>query len=152
MRIYLAARYSRHTEMHGVATKLEALGHSITSRWTLGNHQCNDDQLTLQPEIGVRFAQEDIEDIAQADTLVLFTDPVRTPTRGGKQVELGIALATRMRVIIVGLPENVFQLLPQVEHVLNVEALYELLAPNPTKLGYSPVPSYPKSREYPYVY
>jgi hypothetical protein len=130
--IYLAARYSRHPEMQEVARRLTALGHTVTSRWIWGNHQCNDDELLNEPSRARELAREDLFDLTIANIFVLFTDPVRTATRGGKQVELGYAFGLQyngdeMRVIIVGQPENVFQLLPDVEQVPDVEALYGLL-------------------------
>jgi len=126
--IYLAARYSRHPEMQEVARRLAELGHTVTSRWVQGNHQVNDDQLLNDPDRARTFAQEDVQDLLKADTFVLFTDPIRTATRGGKQVEFGMALGDPdMAIIIVGPPENVFQHLPDIEQVPDAEALYRLL-------------------------
>jgi len=131
--IYLAARYSRHPEMQEVARRLAELGHTVTSRWVQGNHQVNDDQLLHEPSRAQTFAEEDLQDLMAANTFVLFTDPVRTATRGGKQVELGYALCLshiepdQMRVIVVGPPENVFQCLLGVERVPDAKALYRLL-------------------------
>ena len=39
MKVYLAARYGRHPEMRKVRGDLEALGHSVTSRWINGTHE-----------------------------------------------------------------------------------------------------------------
>ena len=125
--IYLAARYSRQKEMLGVAHRLCEMGHAVTSRWVLGDHLCNDDTLLDKPEIGRKFATEDLEDLVRADTFVIFTDPIRTPSRGGKQVELGWAMAEGKRIIRVGPPENVFQVLYRVESVQNAEELYAKL-------------------------
>ncbi len=33
VKIYLAARYTRFTELQAHAARLEGLGHTITSRW-----------------------------------------------------------------------------------------------------------------------
>ena len=125
--IYLAARYSRQKEMLDVAHRLCEMGHAVTSRWVLGDHLCNDEILLDNPEVGRRFATEDIADIRRADTFVIFTDPIRTPTRGGKQVELGWAIAHGKRIIRVGPPENVFQTLISIDYVSNTDTLYTLL-------------------------
>jgi nucleoside 2-deoxyribosyltransferase len=127
MKVYLAARYSRYPEMQGVAAILEGAGHTVTSRWVKGDHQCNDDQLANTPGWALKIAIDDVFDLTDADCLVLFTDPLRTPTRGGKQVELGMALALGKRVIIVGQPENVFQYLPRCEREADLYGLYERL-------------------------
>lgn len=130
MKIYLAARYSRYQEMGQVAERLEAMGHVVTSRWVQGAHQCNDDQLMNSAAWAIQIATDDIEDLFEADTLVLFTDPLRTATRGGKQVELGMAYILAHRIYIVGEPENVFQHLPSMTRIANVHLLYAILEPD----------------------
>ena len=39
MKIYLAARYSRREELCGYRSELEAIGHTVTSRWLNGKPQ-----------------------------------------------------------------------------------------------------------------
>lgn len=83
MRIYLASRYSRHSEMRIYWESLEALGHSVTSRWI----DCHTDIegggkeksfsiefLNSQPERCCIVADHDLEDARRADALVLFSD------------------------------------------------------------------------------
>ena len=55
-----------------------------------------------------RCADEDLEDVARADLLMLFADPPKSVLRGGKFVELGYALAKCSCVWIIGRAENVF--------------------------------------------
>tara|TARA_Y100000310_G_scaffold315082_1_gene365235 strand:+ start:1089 stop:1481 length:393 start_codon:yes stop_codon:yes gene_type:complete len=51
-------------------------------------------------------ANEDRIDVERSDTVIVFTD---TPsTTGGRHVEVGIALAHRIPVFIIGPRENVF--------------------------------------------
>lgn len=79
-------------------------GHDVTARWLTGEHEHLDgvpDRATQ-----ARWAQEDIEDICAATTFLLFTDG--QPGRGGKDVELGIAIATGKRITLIGLFTNVF--------------------------------------------
>lgn len=119
--IYLAARYSRRLELCAYADELRDAGHTITSRWLAGGHQAPDQG--PDPALGVfalaerrRFAEEDWADLMAADWFVAFTEPVRSgPSRGGRHVELGAALAVGKRVVIVGYRENVFTCLNQVE-------------------------------------
>jgi len=117
-RIYLAARYTRHIELQTYALALEAHGYTITSRWIKGGHQITDDGLSAEGTAAqrVQFAVEDWEDLVNADISIHFTEKPRTgPTRGGRHVEYGIALARKQRVIVVGYRENIFHCLPVVE-------------------------------------
>jgi hypothetical protein len=119
MKVYLMARYSRRFEMRDYARQLQAVGCEITSRWIWGGHE-------LAQRVGRngafyahrRFAEEDWADLSAADCCIAFTEPggeLNGGGRGGRHVELGIALAWGKRVIVVGPRENLFYFLPQVE-------------------------------------
>jgi nucleoside 2-deoxyribosyltransferase len=117
IKIYLAARYSRREELCGYRSQLQALGYTVTSRWLNGNHQISDDGLSAQAkeEERIRFAQEDWEDLMNADVCISFTEEPRSSnSRGGRHVEFGAALAAGKPCIVVGPRENVFHCLPQV--------------------------------------
>jgi len=117
VRIYLAARYSRRAEMQTYAEDLIAAGCTITSRWIYGSHQISDEGLSLEATAidRRRFAEEDYADLISADICISFTEPPRsTNSRGGRHVELGIALGTGKQCIVVGHRENVFHCLPDV--------------------------------------
>jgi len=119
MRIYLAARYSRHEEMQGVRDVLQALGHTVTSRWIeapegrYGRGSFTREQLDEDPEYCRAVAERDIADIEAADTFIAFTE-ADGGGKGGRHAELGYVLALAryrhepMRVIVVGLREHVF--------------------------------------------
>lgn len=118
MKIYLAARFSRRHEAHALGQDLQALGHTIVSRWS----RPDDDHvlptgLSEQASDGARrrFALEDMEDIHKADCLILLGEPPRNNSRGGHLVEFGAALALGLRVIVVGPRATVFHCLPAVE-------------------------------------
>lgn len=118
MKIYFASRYSRHLQLQGFRSDVETLGHTITSRWINGDHQIDDAGLSDQAKEHerIRFAQEDHDDLCDADWVISFTEPPRSSnSRGGRHVEFGIALALCKRVIVVGYRENVFHCLPKVE-------------------------------------
>lgn len=65
MRIYLASRYSRREELCEYRSQLEAMGHTITSRWLNGNHQVDDKGLSVEASRAERerFAHEDFADL-----------------------------------------------------------------------------------------
>lgn len=134
--VYLAARYSRREELCAYRDVLEQHGFVVTSRWLNGQHPLADegtaDSLVLSEEASLeeraRFAQEDWYDVIRADWHINFTEPPRSPhSRGGRHVELGGALATMKRVIVIGPAENVFHCLPQVVHFATWEAFVETL-------------------------
>jgi nucleoside 2-deoxyribosyltransferase len=117
MKVYLAARYSRHPEMQQIEASLRAMGHEVTSRWIQGGHELSKEGSTeaQQAERG-RFAEEDLADLLAADCCLCFTEePRSTNSRGGRHVELGIAIGAGKRVVVVGWRENVFCCLPSVE-------------------------------------
>lgn len=129
---YLAARYSRRLELAEYADQLRSLGHQVTSRWLLGQHQADtlevdaDGEPHRVPQIAQRFAEEDVEDLVFADVVVAFSEPPRSEaSRGGRHVEFGMALGWVLtdcrsvdgghrRVVVIGQRENVFHCLSQV--------------------------------------
>jgi nucleoside 2-deoxyribosyltransferase len=129
---YLAARYGRRLEVAEYADQLRSLGHQVTSRWLLGQHQADELEVAAAgavhevPEIARRFAEEDVEDVTFADVVVAFSEPPRSSaSRGGRHVEFGMALGWVLagyttvdgrarRVAVIGQRENVFHCLPDV--------------------------------------
>lgn len=131
MKVYLAARYSRHPEMQGYAQGLREMGYEVTSRWIYGSHQVMLDGEPLGPDrerlfeeghpsmLAQRqeFAQHDWDDLLAADIVISFTERPRNPStsRGGRHVEFGAALALGKVCLVVGWRENVFHCLPGVQ-------------------------------------
>ena len=123
MKIYIAARYSRKDEMKRHAQELWDMGHWITSQWIWRNEDDED-------EVSWRgYAEEDMIDLLKASTLIQFSDEQYTPQRGGKHVELGMAVAWHKRIYIVGPKENVFHCLLQCKRFDSWEECVESLGP-----------------------
>jgi hypothetical protein len=134
MNIYLAARYSRRLELCGYRAELVAAGHSVPARWLNGSHQLNNEGMPIGDDgealveaasqsaeaaapLREKFATEDRDDVLAADVLIAFTEvPRSSNSRGGRHVELGIAIGAGIPVIVVGPRENVFCHLPEVTH------------------------------------
>lgn len=117
MNIYLAARFSKQDEMRLVRQQLEERdGHRVTARWLDEvPYPAPEDQIPIH--VMRQYAEYDLEDIENADAIVCFTEPARTgPTRGGRHVEFGYALALCRHIYVVGPVENIFYSLPQVKH------------------------------------
>lgn len=110
--IYIAARYSRKEEADTLALDLELSGHVVVSSW----HRPDSRSPTWRER---RIAEQDMFDLLEADTLISLAEEPRTPTRGGRLVEFGVALGLGKRIIVYGdgegLYETVFHSLPEVE-------------------------------------
>jgi hypothetical protein len=120
LRIYLAAAYSRHSEMRGVRTILEAMGYFVTSRWINGEHEVLEGQ---SHQMNRGFAEDDWEDLMNADVCIFFSsNGNQSRGRGGRHVEFGLALARGTPILVIGMKENVFHWLPGVEHFETLEA------------------------------
>ena len=128
MSIYLAATYTRLTEMQEYARRLRAAGHSILSRWIYGGHETHDIAGDTEK---ARFAREDLEDLDRADAVLIFTEFTGALSSGGRHVEFGYALAKGKRAIIVGERENLFHYAPGAEQVENFEEALKLLRKGP---------------------
>jgi hypothetical protein len=132
MRLYLAARYSRRLELCAYRSQLADLGITVAGRWLDGAHQLSDKGVPIADtgealvedgsddraaELRTKFALDDLSDVLSSDALVAFTETPRVSTsRGGRHVELGIALGSGIPVTIVGPRENIFCWLPEVIH------------------------------------
>lgn len=128
-KIYLAARYSRREELLTYRADLEAMGHTVTSRWLNGSHQISDEGLSAEGtrEERERFALEDWNDLYDASHCIVFTEePCGSNSRGGRHVEAGAALAWRKQLTVVGPLENVFYCLGDVEHFDDWAALLDV--------------------------
>lgn len=114
--IYLAARYSRRSEMLGYAADLSLGGiGDVRARWLFEDHDWPGDTTTPEAiRAAQRFAQDDWEDLQAAHLVIVFSE-LPTPggrNRGGRHVEFGLALGWDKPTIVVGPPENVFMMLP----------------------------------------
>lgn len=144
MRIYLASQYGRRLELCGYREQLRAAGHNVQSQWLDGSHQISDagtpigeagealveggDGSTSVKSAAMRnrFAMDDFRDVTMCELLIAFTEqPRSSASRGGRHVELGIALGLMKRVWIVGPRENIFCWM---EEVRQFETFAECLA------------------------
>jgi len=99
--VYIASFFDTRDRLLPIVAQLEAGGHyKVTARWL------------LEPpgQTGLEYwpghAQRDIEDIGRSQLVIIDTIDV-TP-RGGREVELGLAMASGKQAILVGPVRNVF--------------------------------------------
>jgi hypothetical protein len=105
---YLGSAFERKEELKGYAKILEELGWELTSSWLDDVTMIDKGVIEAEPEWGRRFAMRDLHDLGKSRLLIVFTG---SAGRGGHQVEMGFALATGIRVVVVGPNVNLFCLL-----------------------------------------
>jgi hypothetical protein len=130
--IYVATKWSRRAEAKEVMRQLIAAGHVITHDWTEEEEMEGADSLARDKHFAL-CAEADVRGVRNADWLLLL----HGPDMRGAYVELGMALASGVRVLVVdgakpgadpALTCPIFYWLPQVRHAPTVEAALALLA------------------------
>lgn len=108
--VFLSARYARRHELRRYREDLLRLGFRVASRWLDG-----EDEVGLEGpgrEEARRWLEIDLVDMALASVVVCFSEaPDHQPpggSRGGRHVELGMALEAGKEVLLVGPRENLF--------------------------------------------
>jgi nucleoside 2-deoxyribosyltransferase len=119
MNFYIAA-HDQDAANELASELLSRWGHNTTSRWlskpfgpTAGH----------SPDECHQIAQDDHDDIAAADALVVIASPHRVP--GGKFVEVGIALGLGKKVYLVGRRENMLMWLPAIKQFDSADLFIE---------------------------
>jgi hypothetical protein len=129
VKVYVAAPYAARDYIERVMYPVLAeAGHECTSTWALASRDIHAGtvgaSLDTEHDDAVRHAEGDLYDVARSGALIGLTakfcidnanmgdnvDPLWLHT-GGRHVEMGYALhaAMRVRTVIVGEPENIFQ-------------------------------------------
>ncbi len=131
MKIYLEARYSRRLELLGYREQLIKMGHMVTSSWLDTDWSCEVEggSSAAPPEYRAKYAEINFNYVVSADCLITFTEEPDSGkgNRGGRHVELGIALGRGKRVIVVGHRENIFCHHPAVEFAADWDEAKRLL-------------------------
>lgn len=126
--VYLAAAYSSKDDIRPYADQLREMGLEVTAQWLDEPHAATVPFTSRDPEELRAFARRDIDDVARSEVFLFFSlDPEQPTKRGGRHVELGLAIAMKKRVIVVGPRENIFHFLPEVEVVATWDEAVELL-------------------------
>jgi hypothetical protein len=111
VKIFLSSRYSRREELCRYRDELQAMGHTVTSRWLVTSWRETDESggsSAAPPEYRQEFATKDMVDVECCDCLIAFNEEPRSGGRGGRHVEYGAALAMGKLLIVVGHRENIF--------------------------------------------
>jgi hypothetical protein len=129
LRVYFSARSARQAELQRFAEQARAVGLEVSSRWV--------QNLSADAHSAgrLRAAEDDLEDLASSDVCVAFTDgplatsetPTSSAGSGGRHVEFGYALASGLRLLVVGPREHLFHELPAVPAAADWPTGLELL-------------------------
>ena len=107
MRVYIAGKWEAKARLVGIASKLEALGHTVTSRWLKNDVAVETGAWALMTgNEASGIAQQDLLDIDAADALIL--DTIDESNTGGREVEYGFALGRGKIVMVIGPKRNGF--------------------------------------------
>ena len=104
-KIYVGASYPRIEEAKALKIELEKLGYDIVSSWLLSDNEGYDTSSTEHLRM---CAIRDFEEIEAANSFVCLTDGEEQLTHGGRHTELGIALALKKDIWLIGPRESVF--------------------------------------------
>jgi nucleoside 2-deoxyribosyltransferase len=93
MKIYVAAKYYRGTELKKLCAELRTVGHEVTSRWILQGEE----GMTAEAA-----ALMDLEDVDAAEAVLFIGEPRGSENRGGgRWFELGYAHAKGKKLFVV---------------------------------------------------
>lgn len=120
-KIYVAAPWADRELAKEAKLKLEADGFEVTSRWIEKHLPKPSDQSGLGYDrvILIQEAGHDVEDVFNADIVILLNTQKRGEETSGKAVETGMAMAWMKPVIVVGEISNIFHYLMPVVTTLD---------------------------------
>lgn len=115
--MYVAADYRRQGEARTLLESVHReLGIQPLCRWAMEGEPGEGMGGAVQDKaFALAAAKMDLEDVYQADVFVQLT--TGELCRGGRQVELGFALANGKPILVVGPPEHVFHHHDTIDHV-----------------------------------
>lgn len=116
MKVYIAS-HDRWAALY-IAGEMERAGHQIVSRWLRQSFEPTEVYANKDKE---RIAEEDAEDVANCEMLILVAGRERYP--GGKFVECGIALGLAKEIVVLGHRENMLMWHPRIRCIDNLAEL-----------------------------
>lgn len=125
--IYVAASFFRLKDAARLRAYLRAAGHGVNSRWIDGGAElaATGEYFSADAEMA-RYAAIDCEDVMAANTLVQITGDKQT--HGARHSELGMAMATGKRMVLLGPREQIFHFHSAVRVVKDLAELLAVLA------------------------
>lgn len=128
MKIYLASGFHHRETLRTAARFLDGAGHKVVSRWIWIDERPERDGADWD-----NFAQEiafrNLEDLADAEVLIIDAHGIAPDNNGGVSTELGYFLALGKPIFLLGPKRNTFQWLPwikQTDYNLLISDLQEI--------------------------
>lgn len=107
LKIYIAGKWSSRDYLTTKADQLRARGHDVVARWLSPTLDVElGEWAKLPPHVAVTTASLDLDDIDEAELLIL--DTLDESNTGGREVEFGYAIGTGKIVATVGPVRNGF--------------------------------------------
>ena len=110
-KVYVAGWFGSQKRLQAERDRLREYGYVVTSSW-LNEAVADPTKITthdLLPESNQLLAAKDFWEITESN--VLIVDTIDVSDRGGREVEMGYALAHKIPVIVIGPRRNVFHFL-----------------------------------------
>jgi nucleoside 2-deoxyribosyltransferase len=112
MIFYPAGKFTERNRIKQLCYDLLPLGHKVNGRWLSSTHA---QAVWSNREQAMAFAIMDLDDLQQADAVILFNQS-EVPQSPGRNIEFGYALAHGKPVYLIGEQSGVFHYLPLVTH------------------------------------
>lgn len=105
-KVYVAGAFEGQARLRKIRARLEQQGIEVTSTWL--DEVEAEGALNHMPTLAdsLRYAVRDKDDIWRSEAVLV--DTLDTNTRGGREVEFGLALGWHLKLATVGPPRNVF--------------------------------------------
>lgn len=103
IKIYIAGKYTARLRLQRYKRQLIKLGYNIVSSW-LDQHE--GDYETITNEALRTLAIRDAREVGEAEVLII--DTLDETNTGGREVELGMAIAQNKCIFLVGPVRNLF--------------------------------------------
>lgn len=126
-KLYLASGFNRRYHLRKLRLELEEKGYFVVSRWIFYDSRPNRGSQEWE-SFAVNVAQQNMEDLLDADILIVDTEGIRTTNNGGVHTELGFFLATGKPIYLIGKRGNTFHWLPQVMQVDSYQELITMMS------------------------
>lgn len=120
--VYIAAPFAARDFAREVSDKIQAAGHTVTSKWVFSEREINSGTIGTSEDstddVAQSHAVSDLSSVMVSDHVLHLTSaacaiyapevPQEWLHTGGRHVEMGFALANSVPVHILGEPENIF--------------------------------------------
>lgn len=115
-RYYFAAAFSQKERMKEYREYLEYHGNRVTSQWIDSESEgLAAEEIPANMAKAANGAVTDMNDIINSDYVVVFSDV--PSTTGGYYVEMGVAIALKKTLIIIGPVNNIFMTYAWIGHI-----------------------------------